>query len=127
MACTSPKSKESGEKTETKTETTQTKSKDDNKSSSDTKQKDTFEAVKGDVKMEFKINNLNSDGKSIRLIGMYVDKKYVADSALIHDKGMFEFTGDKLFPKGFYYIVLPNNTVIKLLLDTKWIFTDIVL
>ena len=122
MACTSPKSKETGEKAEKRTETTQTNSKDDNKSSSDTKQKDTFEAVKGDVKMEFRINNLNSDGKSIRLIGMYVDKKYIADSALIHDNGMFEFTGDKLFPKGFYYIVLPNNTVIKLLLDNDQTF-----
>ena len=123
MACTSPKAKETEKNTETKQETSITSnSKGDNSSSKSTSQDDGFKVVKGDVKMEFDIKNLNADGNPIKLIGMYVDKKYIADSAKIHDNGKFEFTNDKLFLKGFYYVVLPGNKVIKLLLDNDQTF-----
>ncbi len=123
LACTSPKAKESEKKTDTKTETLESKSNKNTTTSSESQEGDSFQSIKGDVKMNFEITNLNADGKSIRLIGMYVDKKYVADSSLIHDGGKFEFTKDRLFLKGFYYIVLPGNHVVKLLLDDDQTFS----
>lgn len=122
MSCTSPKAKDSEKKTEEKKELKSTSDIKSTEAKTDTKELESSAIVKGDVKMEFSINGLNDDGKTVNLIGMYLDKKFIADSAEINPGGKFEFTGDELFTKGFYFIVLPNKSVIKLLLDNDQVF-----
>lgn len=119
MACTSPKAKETDDKTSTKVENTSEKT--SNKASN--KQEIKSDNLDGEVKMDFTISGLDNVGESINLIGMYTDKKYIADSASIAQGGKFKFEGDQLFPKGFYFIVLPDNSVIKLLLDEDQTFS----
>jgi len=122
FACTSPKAKESDSKSnKIAVEETVSKNEDSNQKSEG--KKDFVVAdLKGEVNMEFVINGLDNIGETINLIGMYVNKKYLADSAKIENGGKFKFTGDQLFPKGFYFIILPNQSVIKLLLDTDQTF-----
>ena len=122
LSCSSPKAKDSETKPETKTEVNSTadNSNDTKKASSQSSSITT--PVKGEVKMEFSISDLNSDGESVDLIGMFVDKKFLAESATIQAGGKFMISGDELYPKGFYFIVLPNKSVIKLLLDNDQVF-----
>lgn len=78
---------------------------------------ESLERQKGTVNMEFNISGLNAKGQQAQLIGIFLDKKFLADSALIGDSGKFEFRGDLLQTKGFYYVILPGEIAIKLLLD----------
>ena len=84
---------------------------------------DPLKIRKGKVDMQFYIKGLDHEGQTLDLIGMYMDKKYLADSTVIEPGGKFSFKGDKLYPDGFYYIVLPGNKVIKLLIDKDQTFT----
>lgn len=77
----------------------------------------TTERQKGTVKMEFNIRGLDAKGQTAQLIGIYMDQRFLADTAIISDNGKFVFRGDLLHNKGFYYAVLPGNLAIKLLLD----------
>ncbi|MBK7093719.1 MAG: DUF5106 domain-containing protein [Saprospiraceae bacterium] len=81
------------------------------------KSSETLERQKGNVKMEFNISGLNAKGQVVQMIGVFLDKKFLADSATIGDNGKFEFRGDLLQSKGFYYVVMPGDIAIKLLLD----------
>jgi thiol-disulfide isomerase/thioredoxin len=78
---------------------------------------ESLERQNGTVKMEFNITGLNAKGQTAQLIGIFLDKKFLADSAIIGDNGNFSFQGDLLQSKGFYYVVLPGEIAIKLLLD----------
>lgn len=121
MACTSPKAKDT-EQNKNNITNSEAKSTESNKTSSSEKTSDSFVATKGDVKFEFDITGLDETGTNVNLIGMYLDKKYIADSASIHDGSKFEFTKSELFLKGFYFILLPDKSVIKLLLDDDQTF-----
>lgn len=85
----------------------------------------TLERQKGTVNIQFNINGLNAKGEEARMIGVFLDNKFLADSAKIEENGKFAFKGDLLQSKGFYYVVLPNDIVIKMLLDNdqEFVFT----
>ncbi len=76
----------------------------------------------GKVDMKFTIKGLEKGGV-LKLIGQYIDNKYLADSTFVENGGKFEFKKDKLYRKGFYYLLLPGDEVIKLLLDDDQEFT----
>ena len=100
LACTSPNAKDTG--------TTPRIASNSN---------ETLERQNGTVNMEFSVAGLNAKGQEAQLIGIFLDKKFLADSAIIGDNGKFAFRGDLLHSKGFYYVVLPGDIPIKLLLD----------
>lgn len=111
IACGSPKAEN------TNSAKQKTEQADNTKSSTNTN-----EDIEGNVDIRFKINGLEKDN-TVKLIGQYIDKKYLADSSVVKSGGKFDFKRDKLFKKGFYYIVLPENKVIKLLIDNDQEFS----
>lgn len=100
LACTSPNAKDTSDKVNRNTDANSTN-----------------ERQSGTVKMVFNIKGLQSKGETAQMIGVFLDKKFLADSAIINDNGNFVFQGDLLLSKGFYYVVLPGEIAIKLLLD----------
>ncbi|MEZ4961054.1 MAG: redoxin domain-containing protein [Saprospiraceae bacterium] len=62
-------------------------------------------------------------GGTARLIGIYTDQNYLADSARISPTGEIHFKNkDPYFP-GMLFVVLPNNQNIQLLVDLDQTFT----
>ncbi len=125
IACSSPAAKENTKTQEDKTETASGDSKKDTKTESSSGQnmeESSMPVRKGEVDMEFQINGLNAAGETVDLIGMYMDKKYRADSVTIQTGGKMVIKKDELFPDGFYYMVLPGDIVVKLLLDEDQTF-----
>ncbi len=113
VACGSPKAENTNSAKKEKVETTSSKSSVSNQDNGE---------VPGNVDMKFTIKGLK-EGGTLKLIGQYMDNKYLADSSLVKSGGKFEFKRDKLYRKGFYYLLLPEKEVIKLLLDDDQEFT----
>jgi len=124
LSCSSPKAKDSTKTNDAKTETavTTNDTQDTKAASTQSQSEDSLPVRKGEVNMEFHINGLDAEGKTIDLVGMYMDKKYRADSVTIQSGGKFTIKKDELFPDGFYYMVLPGDIVVKLLLDEDQTF-----
>ena len=52
-----------------------------------------------------------------KVVGIYGDRNYLADSAIVDDKGHFELKREEALPEGFYTILLPGMKNISFLMD----------
>lgn len=80
------------------------------------------EGDSGKVNMHFQITGLQNKGEFVKMIGTYLDKKFLADSAQIENDGNFTFKPSQNYTEGFYYILTPGDLVVKLLLDKDQVF-----
>ncbi|HHH55181.1 MAG TPA: DUF4369 domain-containing protein, partial [Bacteroidetes bacterium] len=122
LACSSPKAKDNNKEDKAKTESTAQTNSDQKSTSNDVQTEDSMPVREGEVNMNFKINGLQGGGQTVDLVGMYMDKKYRADSIKLGQDGSFSIKNDVLYPDGFYYILLPGDKVLKLLLDEDQTF-----
>lgn len=53
--------------------------------------------------LKFKVNGFN--GGKIKMIGVYADQNYIADSTMMNDLGEFEFKRKSPFKPGYFYII----------------------
>ncbi len=113
LACGSPKAENTNSSKKEKVETSKSESSASNQDGGE---------VSGNVDMKFTIKGLE-EGSVLKLIGQYMESKYLADSTFSKSGGKFEFKKDKLYRQGFYYLLLPGNKIIQLLLDNDQEFS----
>lgn len=73
-----------------------------------------------DAQFSVLVNGL-PDGTA-KLIATLGDQRYIIDTALIRN-GRFEFKQPQPYPAGFYYVLLPNNLNLQLILDANQRFS----
>ncbi len=56
-------------------------------------------------------------GEVAYLIGHYADQRFRADSATVGNDGNIRFQREEPYEPGFYYIFIPNQAVVQLLMD----------
>jgi len=66
--------------------------------------------------IEVQVNGWTGGGEA-RLIGIYTDQNYLAAKAAIDPQGRFVFQGAEAYKPGFYFIVLPDQSNIQLMMD----------
>ena len=66
---------------------------------------------------EIKVTIEGFTGGKIKLISVFGDQNFIADSTLMDAKGNFEFKKRSPFKSGYYYIILPDYTSIHMILD----------
>lgn len=72
--------------------------------------------VAGEMELRITVNGAGND--KAKLLGVFGNQNYVADSAKADASGVFVFQADSLLPKGFYYLMLgSDNSYFQLLLD----------
>ncbi len=69
------------------------------------------------------VNIPGKTGGTAFLIGMVGEQQYKADSATIDANGRVEFIQPAPYEPGFYLVVLPDNTVIQMLIDADQEFS----
>lgn len=57
------------------------------------------------------------------LIGFFAEQQFRQDSAMVDASGSFQIRRDEPFPRGFYYLLLPDQTAIQMLLGTDQTFS----
>lgn len=77
------------------------------------------EAEKPEIKIQ--VSGLN--GGIATLVGVFTDQNYKADSVAIDPTGQMVFKRDSAYFPGLYYLVLPQNRTLQLLLDLDQTFT----
>ncbi|MEL7118329.1 MAG: redoxin domain-containing protein [Bacteroidota bacterium] len=71
--------------------------------------------------IHIKVNGLSSNW--IYLHDVYENKKSRIDSAFVDDQGNAYFKRDELFAQGYYNLILPDSTVLDVLLDEDQVFS----
>lgn len=75
-----------------------------------------YTAIKGqtaEIKLQF--NNYTEGGGLCRLIGMFGDQNYVADTATLSASGSLIFEQNEGYKSGMYFILLPNKSNLQIL------------
>jgi peroxiredoxin len=61
------------------------------------------------LNLSFKVEGVN--GGTAKMVGIYADGNFMADTSVIAPDGSFSFNGGKEgYYEGFYYMVMPDNT-----------------
>jgi peroxiredoxin len=61
------------------------------------------------LNLSFKVEGINSG--TAKMVGIYADGNFLADTCVISPDGSFSFSGGKDgYHEGFYYMVMPDNT-----------------
>jgi peroxiredoxin/cell fate (sporulation/competence/biofilm development) regulator YlbF (YheA/YmcA/DUF963 family) len=68
------------------------------------------------------VNGLQAGGYGF-LIGFFTDQRFKVDSTTVGGNGQLTFKRDTPYNPGFYFVLLPNNDAIQLLLDADQTFT----
>ncbi|MBK7233593.1 MAG: DUF4369 domain-containing protein [Saprospiraceae bacterium] len=55
----------------------------------------------------------------VKLIGVFADQNYIADSTMIDADGKFEFKRKSPMKQGYFYVILPDYTNFHLILDKE--------
>lgn len=63
------------------------------------------------------------NGGIAKLIGVFGDQNFIADSAAIKPDGSFTFERDSVYPAGLYFALLPNNTSFQIIIDANQHFS----
>lgn len=63
--------------------------------------------LEGNLRIEMNIAGAGND--MAKLLGVFGNQNYLADSAKSDANGNFVFEADSLFPKGFYYVMLASD------------------
>lgn len=58
-------------------------------------------------------------GGKVKLIGVYADQNYIADSAMMDAEGKFEIRSRNLLKPGYFYVILPDYTNFHVILDRE--------
>lgn len=69
----------------------------------------------GPANIQVQVKGLS--GGQARLIGMYTEQNYLADTATVDAQGRFTFDSQEGYKQGFYFFVLPDNTNFQVLID----------
>ncbi len=85
------------------------------------KLKNTEPIMGGPADFSIKLTN-NTQSGQVRLIGFYFDQNFVLDTTSIAND-MIHFKKEEGYPQGLYYIALPNNQYIQLILPDDQKFT----
>ncbi len=67
------------------------------------------------AKIEFTLKGI--DKGMAKMIGLFSDQYYIADSVMVEDGGHFVISRDSIYPEGYYYFILPGEKNISFLLD----------
>ena len=79
------------------------------------KQTSTVGDVSKIADIRIKVNGLN--GGSAQLAGVYGDQHYLLDTLKIESDGQIHIKRDSVYKSGLYYVILPDDSNIQLLLD----------
>ena len=71
--------------------------------------------------LKFKVNGFN--GGKIKMIGVYADQNYIADSTMMNETGEFEFKRKSPFKPGYFYIILPDYSSFHMMINDEQFFT----
>lgn len=72
-------------------------------------------------KIEIKIRGARAGMAS--LVGIYADQQYREDSAMVNNLGEVTFKRNDPYPRGFYYVLLPDRSNFQLLVDHDQTFS----
>ncbi|MBK6573436.1 MAG: redoxin domain-containing protein [Saprospiraceae bacterium] len=71
--------------------------------------------------LKFKVNGFT--GGKIKLIGVYADQNYIADSTFMNESGEFEFRRKSPFKPGYFYVILPDYSSFHIMINDEQFFT----
>lgn len=74
---------------------------------------------------DIKVTIADAPNTMFRLGYRFEDKFYVYDSIKSNDKGVAEFKGEKKIPRGVYFLALPDNNFVELLMGHEQHFSMI--
>ncbi|HEX5625553.1 MAG TPA: DUF4369 domain-containing protein, partial [Saprospiraceae bacterium] len=63
------------------------------------------------------------NGGKVKLIGVYADNNYFADSAFVDEQGRFEFKRKSPLKPGYFYIILPDYSNFHMMVDHEQFFS----
>lgn len=55
----------------------------------------------------------------IKLIGVYADQNYIADSTFMNESGEFEFRRKSPFKPGYFYVILPDYSSFHIMINDE--------
>jgi peroxiredoxin len=85
------------------------------------KNKQTEPIMGGPADFSIKLTSSDISGQ-IRLIGFYFDQNFVMDTTSVQN-GLIRFIKSEGYPQGLYYVALPNNQFIQVILSENQKFT----
>ncbi|MEN0003451.1 MAG: redoxin domain-containing protein, partial [Bacteroidota bacterium] len=68
------------------------------------------------------VNGLPAGGEAI-LIGFFADQRFKADSTMVGANGQMSFQRAEPYNPGFYFLLMPNNSAVQMLIDADQSFT----
>ncbi|MEN0006019.1 MAG: DUF4369 domain-containing protein, partial [Bacteroidota bacterium] len=68
------------------------------------------------------VNGLPAGGEAI-LIGFFADQRFKADSTMVGANGQMLFQRAEPYNPGFYFLLMPNNSAVQMLIDADQSFT----
>lgn len=82
---------------------------------------DSAEPATKDAQIKISVEGINSG--VAKLIGVFGDQNFIADSAVINQDGSFIFERDSAYLTGLYFVVLPQNQNFQMIVDANQHFS----
>jgi peroxiredoxin len=76
-----------------------------------------IEEATDDLSIEIIVQGLQ--GGTAKMIGIAGDQNYIIDTATIDASGRMHFKSEMPYPRGYYYVILPDQSNIQLLIDAN--------